>query len=184
MTDDEDTIPPPSSQGNGRPPAPIRPPKGGQVRSGLAHKRNPALVALGDFGSGARRIIFRDKIALFLVLASLGLVIAFFSLLGAIGPSSHGSQLPISRVLSLADHSQIATATMLDHDNRVEVALRMPVSESANSQATAQTGGINVPGRSNLSGQAALEYWAAYPSSGVQTQQLLQALSIPVPSSP
>ena len=176
MTDDEDTIPPPSSQGNGRPAAPIRPPKGGQVRSGLAHKRNPALVALGDFGTGARRIIFRDKIALFLVLASLGLVIAFFSLLGAIGPSSHGSQLPISRVLSLANHGQIATATLLDHDNRVEVALRMPVSESANSQATAQTGGINVPGRSNLSGQAALEYWAAYPSSGVQTQQLLQAL--------
>src|ERR1700722_18088830 len=176
MTDDEDTIPPPSSQGNGRPPAPVRPPKGGQVRSGLAHKRNPALVALGDFGTGARRLIFRDKIALFLILASVGLVVAFFTLLGAIGPSSHGSQLPISRVLSLANHDQIATATLLDHDSRVEVALRMPASESANSQAAAQTGGINVPGRSNLSGQAALEYWAAYPSSGVQTQQLLQAL--------
>ncbi|HEY5287498.1 MAG TPA: ATP-dependent zinc metalloprotease FtsH [Solirubrobacteraceae bacterium] len=176
MTDDEDTIPPPSSQGNGRPQTPIRPPKGGQVRSGLAHKRNPALVALGDFGTSARRVIFRDKIALFLVIASLGLVIAFFTLLGAIGPSSHGSQLPISRVLSLANHGQIATATLLDHDDRVEIALRMPASESANSQATAQTGGINVPGRSNLSGQAALEYWAAYPSSGVQTQQLLQAL--------
>ncbi|MGA9314385.1 MAG: AAA family ATPase, partial [Solirubrobacteraceae bacterium] len=181
MTDDENTIPPESSQGNSRPASPVRPPKGGQVRSGLAHKRNPALVALGDFGSGVRRVIFRDKIALFLVLASLGLVIAFFSLLGAIGPSSHGSQLPISRVLSLANHGQIATATLLDHDNRVEVALRMPASESANSQAAAQqaaaqTGGINVPGRSNLSGQAALEYWAAYPSSGVQTQQLLQAL--------
>ncbi len=96
MTDDEDTIPPPSSQGNGRPPAPVRPAKTGQVRSGLAHKRNPALVALGDFGTGARRVIFRDKIALFLVLASAGLVITFFTLLGAIGPSSHGSQLPIS----------------------------------------------------------------------------------------
>jgi cell division protease FtsH len=177
MTDDEDTIPPPSSQGNGRPTTPVRSPKSGQVRSGLAHKRNPALVALGDFGTGARRLIFRDKIALFLVLASVGLVIAFFSLLGAIGPSSHGSQLPISRVLSLADHGQIATATLLDHDNRVEVALRMPAAESVNSQkAAAQTGGVNVAGRSNLSGQAALEYWAAYPSSGVQTQQLLQAL--------
>ena len=176
MTDDENTIPPESSQGNGRPPAPVRPPTGGQVRSGLAHKRNPALVTLGDFATSARKFIFRDKIALFLALASLGLVIAFFSLLGAIGPSSHGSQLPISRVLTLADHGQIATATLLDHDNRVEVALRMPAPESANSQAAAQTGGVNVPGRSNLSGQAALEYWAAYPSSGVQTQQLLQAL--------
>jgi cell division protease FtsH len=176
MTDDENTIPPESSQGNSRPASPIRPPQRGQVRSGLAHKRSPALVTLGDFATGARRVIFRDKIALFLALASVGLLIAFFSLLGAIGPSSHGSQLPISRVLSLANHGQIATATLLDHDNRVEVALRMPASESANSQAAAQTGGINVPGRSNLSGQAALEYWAAYPSSGVQTQQLLQAL--------
>jgi cell division protease FtsH len=181
MTDDDNTIPPESSQGNGPPASPVGPPKGGQVRSGLAHKRNPALVTLGDFATGARRVIFRDKIALFLGLASVGLLIAFFTLLGAIGPSSHGSQLPISRVLTLADHGQIATATMLDHDNRVEVALRMPASEIANSQAAAQqaaaqTGGINVPGRSNLSGQAALEYWAAYPSSGVQTQQLLQAL--------
>jgi cell division protease FtsH len=176
MTDD-DAQSQPSAQGNGRPTTPMRPVQRAQVRSGLAHKRNPALVTLGVIATGARRVVFRDKIALFLVIASAGLLIAFFSLLGAIGPSSHGSQLPISRVLSLADHGQIATATLLDHDNRVEVAVRMPAAEGASPQTAAtQTGGTNVAGRSNLSGAAALEYWAAYPSSGVQTQQLLQAL--------
>jgi cell division protease FtsH len=190
MTDDEDTIPPPSSQGNGRPPAPIRPPKGGQVRSGLAHKRNPALVALGDFGTGARRIIFRDKIALFLVVASAGLLITFFSLLGAIGPNTHGSELPISRVLELAVHKQIATATLYDHDNRVEVTLKQSASNprGANNETTTggasagttTTGSTTTTGAATTTGTATpapLEYWAAYPASGVQTQQLLQSLA-------
>jgi cell division protease FtsH len=216
MTDDEDTIPPPSSQGNGRPPAPIRPPKGGQVRSGLAHKRNPALVTLGDFATGARRLIFRDKIALFLVVASAGLLITFFSLLGAIGPNTHGSELPISRVLELAVHKQIATATLYDHDNRVEVTLKQAAdsgapsdgtSTSASSKGPTTTGptttgptttgptttgptttgptttgatatGATTTGATTTATPAApLEYWAAYPASGVQTQQLLQSLA-------
>ncbi|HEY5192705.1 MAG TPA: ATP-dependent zinc metalloprotease FtsH [Solirubrobacteraceae bacterium] len=165
MTDDENTIPPASSQGNGRSTAPFRPPKGGQVRSGLAHKRNPALVALGALATGARRVIFRDKIALFLVVASAGLLITFFSLLGAIGPNTHGSELPISRVLELAQHKQIATATLYDHDNRVEVTLKQTSGEASGS--TPSGSATPVP----------LEYWAAYPASGVQTQQLLQNLA-------
>jgi cell division protease FtsH len=178
MTDDEDTIPPPSSQGNGRPPAPIRPPKGGQVRSGLAHKRNPALVALGDFGSGARRVIFRDKIALFLVVASAGLLITFFSLLGAIGPNTHGSELPISRVLELAVHKQVATATLYDHDNRVEVTLKQSAADSAASSNGTTAGGTTAgPATTGTATPSPLEYWAAYPASGVQTQQLLQSLA-------
>jgi cell division protease FtsH len=185
MTDDEDTIPPPSSQGNGRSQAPIRPPKAGQVRSGLAHKRNPALVMLGDFGSGARRVIFRDKIALFLVIASAGLLITFFSLLGAIGPNTHGSELPISRVLELAVHKQIATATLYDHDNRVEVTLKQSASNPGGASNETTTGGAGTG--ATTTGTAApttgtatpapLEYWAAYPASGVQTQQLLQSLA-------
>src|SRR5580693_3450275 len=131
MTDDENTPPAESPQGNGRAPGPARARAQGQVRSGLAHKRNPALDTLGDFASGARRVIFRDKIALFLVLASVALLITFFSLLGAIGPSSHGSELPISRVLQLAQHKQIATATIYDHDNRVEVTLKKPIGEAS-----------------------------------------------------
>ncbi len=176
MTDDDTQSQ--SAAGNGRPSRPVQSPKGGQVRSGLAQRRNPALVTLGAVAQTTRRVVFRDKIALGLALASIALVIAFFSLLGAIGPSSHGSQLPISHVLSLADHRQIVRATLLDHDNRVEVALKMPTAKSASTEtASAETGGTNVAGKSNLTGAAALEYWAAYPSSGVQTQQLLQSLS-------
>jgi cell division protease FtsH len=192
MADDEDTIPPASSQGNGRPTVPIRPPKGGQVRSGLAHKRNPALVALGDFAGGARRVVFRDKIALFLVIASAGLLITFFSLLGAIGPNTHGAELPISRVLQLAHHKQIATATLYDHDNRVEVTLKQSsggvagTGTTATGTTTTATGTTtSATGTASASGTASaatasippLEYWAAYPASGVQTQQLLQSLA-------
>jgi cell division protease FtsH len=151
--DDDDTQPqyqpdPEPPLGNGRGPERTRPtaPRP-QVRSGLAQKRNPALATAGAIAIGLRRFIFRDKLALFLALASIALAITFFSLLGSIGPSSHGDQLPISRVLALAEHKQVATATLLDHDDRVEVTLKTPGS---------------------------LEYWAAYPESGAQTQQLLQ----------
>src|SRR5271169_2347617 len=61
------------------------------VRSGLAQRRSPVLVALGDFAQGARRTAMRDPLALFLALASLGLAIAFATLLGDIKPSSAGT---------------------------------------------------------------------------------------------
>ncbi len=197
------------AKGNGRPTGPPRSPERTQVRSGLAQKRNPALVTLGELAFAARRVIFRDKIALFLVIASAALLITFFSLLGAIGPSSHGSQLPISRVLSLAQHRQIATATLLDHDSRVQVTLKAPSGEktpsgeasggttaggtgATGSTTTGSTTGATTTGATTgatttgatTAGAAAtgasptpLEYWAAYPASGVQTQQLLQSLA-------
>jgi len=158
-----------------------------QVRSGLAQKRNPALATAGAFAIGVRRFVFRDKLALFLVLASVAVAITFFILLGSIGPSSHGAELPISRVITLAEHKQISTATLLDHDDRVEVALKTPGSgtTAAGTAAggTAATGspastGTNVTSsNAGLAGQAQLEYWAAYPASGAQTQSLLQSLS-------
>jgi cell division protease FtsH len=172
---------PPLSNGSAperaRPTAP-RP----QVRSGLAQKRNPALATAGAFAIGLRKFVFRDKLALFLVLASAALAITFFVLLGSIGPSSHGAELPISRVITLAEHRQITTATLLDHDDRVEVALKTPGSGTA-AGGTAATGsptstGTNVTSsNAGLAGQAQLEYWAAYPASGAQTQSLLQSLS-------
>ncbi|HEX4838315.1 MAG TPA: ATP-dependent zinc metalloprotease FtsH [Solirubrobacteraceae bacterium] len=180
MTDEDTQSKPP--QGNGRPAAPVRPAKRGQVRSGLAHRRNPALVLLDGVATNARRVIFRDKIALFLAVASAALLITFFSLLGAIGPSSHGSQLPISRVLSLAQHRQIATATLLDHDSRIEITIKTPASPagggttfntSTTTAATTTAGAVT----SSATAPKPLEYWAAYPSSGVQTQQLLQSLA-------
>jgi hypothetical protein len=154
-----------------------------QVRSGLAHKRNPALATAGDIAVGLRRFIFRDKLALFLTVASIALAVTFFVLLGSIGPSSHGTELPISRVVSLAEHKQVATATLLAHDDRVEIALKPPTSGSAPASATSggttstseqlNTTSKNAP----LAEPARLEYWAAYPVSGAQTQGLLQTLT-------
>jgi cell division protease FtsH len=123
-----------------------------QVRSGLAHRRNPVLVALEGLLQGFARLILRDPLTTFLALASVGLALAFFLLLGSIGPSSTGKQVPISSVEALAKEKRIATATMLDHDNRVQV--------------------------STLPAPAGSEtLWAAYSSSGAQTQALFNTLS-------
>src|SRR5665213_975710 len=183
--DDDDTQPhfdpepdpgppePPLPNGRGperaRPSAP-RP----QVRSGLAQKRNPALATAGAFAIGVRRFVFRDKLALFLALASAALAVTFFVLLGSIGPSSHGTELPISRVVTLAEHKQVANAVLLDHDNRVEITLKTPAAAGAGSKGTAggtsagataaggtsSTAGTNSTSRdAPLVAPAQLEYW-------------------------
>jgi cell division protease FtsH len=114
MTDDDPTpAQPPSSNGASA----ARP----AVRSALAHRRNPVLVALGDFASNARRLLFRDLLSLFLLIASIGLAIAFATLLGAIKPGSSGTEVPLSTVQTLASQHYIAGATLLDHDSRVEI---------------------------------------------------------------
>jgi cell division protease FtsH len=202
MTDDDiqpegaepdDTSPPPA---NGRAPggiagAPKPRPSASRpaVRSGLAHKRNPVLATAGDVAVGVRRLVFRDKLALFLTVASVALAVTFFVLLGSIGPSSHGTELPISRVVSLAEHKQVATATLLDHDSRVEIALKAPTAKSVPAGTT--SGGTTAAGTTTSSSEqlnttsknaplatpAQLEYWAAYPVSGAQTQGLLQTLT-------
>ncbi len=91
------------------------------VRSGLAKRRSPVLATIGAGLQSARRIAFRDPIALFLLLASIALAITFAALLGSIAPSSAGQQVPLSTVHKLAGRHQIATALLLDHDNRVEL---------------------------------------------------------------
>jgi cell division protease FtsH len=202
MTDDDiqpegaepgDTSPPPA---NGRAPGEVvgaskprssasRP----QVRSGLARKRNPVLATAGDVAVGVRRLVFRDKLALFLTVASIALAVTFFVLLGSIGPSSHGTELPISRVIALAEHKQVATATLLDHDDRVEIALKAPAAKgvpagtasggtTATGTSTSGSEQLNTPSKNApLATPAQLEYWAAYPVSGAQTQGLLQTLT-------
>ncbi len=125
-----------------------------RVQSGLANRRNPALVALGDFAQGVRRLFFRDKLTTFLGLASIVIAVAFALLLGSIGPSSRGTQIPISSVEALASRKEIAGATLLDHDNRVEILTK----GSPRKQVLPQ------------------QLWAAYVSSGAQTSSLYSLL--------
>jgi len=145
------------------------------VRSGLAHRRNPALATLGEVAQSARRIALRDPLALFLLLASIGLAITFATLLGDIRPSSAGTQAPLSTVQKLAKHREISNALLLDHDNRVEITTRPSAtisipgtSGAAGSSSGGAAAGITVPVPRLL--------WASYPASGALTQQLLREL--------
>jgi cell division protease FtsH len=142
------------------------------VRSGLAHRRNPVLVKLGELAQNAQRIVLRDPLALFLAVASLILAIAFATLLGDIKPSSAGTQAPLSTVQKLAQRHEIANALLLDHDNRVEV-------------TTKPSASISIPGNSSAGGGTGTAtatvlvprlLWASYPASGALTQQLLREL--------
>jgi cell division protease FtsH len=187
MTDDDPTAPKPASS-NG-----VGSARAGQaaVRSGLAQRRNPALVRLGEFAGGARRLVLRDPVSSFLLLASIGLAIAFATLLGDIKPSSSGMEVPISTVETLAKQRDIGAAVLLDHDSRVELSTtaKAPrVSASGTLPAPTTTTTI-VPGKHGKPARTvttvvepagagiAQPLWAAYPASGAQTQQLLKELS-------
>jgi cell division protease FtsH len=116
MTDDP--TPSPSASSNG---AADSTAAKAAVRSGLAHRRNPALVTLGEIASGTRRFLLRDPLSLFLMLASIALAITFATLLGDIKPGSSGMEVPLSTVQTLATNHEIASAEVLDHDDRVEI---------------------------------------------------------------
>ncbi len=177
---------PPPAASNGR--ANGRPTDGrATVRSGLAKRRSPVLATIGAGLQSARRIAFRDPIALFLLLASIGLAIAFASLLGSIAPSSAGQQVPLSTVHKLAGRHQIATALLLDHDNRVELVTTAKAPPIAADGAILGTGGEASKEGSAATGGAAAStvstdlvgakvLWASYPASGAQTQQLIREL--------
>ncbi len=170
------------------------------VRSGLAKRRSPVLASIGAGLQSVRRIAFRDPIALFLLLASIGLAIAFATLLGSIAPSSAGQQVPLSTVHKLAGRHQVATALLLDHDNRVELlttAKTPPIAadgailgtsgesgEATKSGKGAANGGTGIASTEGTGTAASVStdlvgakvLWASYPASGAQTQQLIREL--------
>jgi cell division protease FtsH len=130
-----------------------------QVRSGLAERRNPVFVTLGSVANGASRLLLKDLLNTFLLVAAIGLAIAFALLLGDIKPSSKGTQVPLSTVQNLIKHREVSSALLLDHDSRIELVA-----------APATSGTTSAPlGAPRL-------LWASYPSSGAQTQQLLREL--------
>jgi cell division protease FtsH len=168
MNDDPTPTPPlpPPGATNGKTP-------GGPattVRSGLAQRRNPLLVAITQFVSTLRRLALKDPLSLFLLLASIALAITFASLLGAIKPGSSGRQVPLSAVQTLAKHRDITSAVLLDHDSRVELTTTAtaPTVSADGTVATTSTGTEAASGAQQL--------WAAYPASGAQTQELAREL--------
>jgi|GEM_PF-311595 len=182
---------PPSANGP-RPTATAAATPTSAVRSGLAHRRNPALATLGALASGARRVAFRDPLSLFLLLASIGLAIAFATLLGDIKPASSGAEVPITTVQTLAKRHDLASAMLLDHDSRVEIvtaAAAPPLSPTGvvppltrrtvytrikgpKKKIRVSTILVAPPGAGIMQ-----RLWAAYPASGAETQQLTRELS-------
>ena len=149
------------------------------VRSGLAERRNPALVRAGQVLFSVRRIALRDPLSLFLVLISIGLAITFFTLLGAIKPSSSGRQVPISTIEKLAKKHYIATAVLLDHDSRVVVSTtgRAPALTATGGVLETATGGTSTSTEVAATPTGIQQLWAAYPASGAQTQELASELT-------
>ncbi len=180
MTDDHDAHAPdgpsaPSDGPAGLPTSPSTnghsPAAAGAVRSGLAHRRNPVLARISELAQAARRIALRDPLSLFLLLASIGLAIAFAMLLGQIKPASSGTQVPLSKVQKLAKQKGIANATLLDHDSRVVL------TTTGTSTVAKPKGGKNGGTREVVTPIGPPQHlWAAYPSSGAQTQQLADEL--------
>jgi cell division protease FtsH len=103
--------------------------------------------AMGGVAVSVGRWLAKDPLNTFLIFASLALTLLFFSLLGAIQPSSEGERVPLSDVTSLAAAQRIESATLLDQDSRVVV--------------------------DTSAGQL---LYAAYPKSDAQTASLLKQL--------
>jgi cell division protease FtsH len=119
-----------------------------RVRSGFAERRNPLADAAQTAFAFVRRVLFRDLLATGLLAGAVALTILFFALLGATRPESSGAPVPLSHVFQLARRRDVIDALLLDADNRVQVVTR--------------------------DGEL---LWAAYPSSGAQTQALTDALA-------
>ncbi|HEX8689019.1 MAG TPA: ATP-dependent zinc metalloprotease FtsH, partial [Solirubrobacterales bacterium] len=104
--------------------------------------------SMGGVAVSGARWLAKDPLNAVLIVASIGLTILFFSLLGDIQPSSGGDRVPLSEVTELSDRKQITAATLLDHDSRVVV----------------ETKGDRL-------------LYAAYPQSDAQTAELVKKLT-------
>jgi cell division protease FtsH len=97
--------------------------------------------------------MFKDYLVVQPIVAGLGflsivLFIVFFTMLGTLNPATSGQEVPLGQVLQAAKQRQVADATILDEDHRIQITTR--------------------------SGQKA---WAAYPASEGQTSRLIDAMS-------
>ena len=119
---------------------------------------NPRLTTQkrkSPFAEGARAVLARigkmlrrDPLSTFLLFAGIALIIAFFSLLGSLGPEAQGRKVPLSGITQLAEGGLLRTATLLDYDH----------------QAAVETKGD-------------LRLYADYPASDAATQQIFETLT-------
>jgi cell division protease FtsH len=104
--------------------------------------------SVGDVAASVGRWFAKDPLNTLLIVASIALTFAFFSLLGDIQPSTSGERVPLSQAFELAEERQIAEATLLDQDARVLIDTK---------------GGLHL--------------FASYPESDAQTSSLVKQLT-------
>ena len=124
MTDDPESPNTPADDGSNEPGSVQQRLRAGRRRA--CARAWPSAATRCSWGSAnsspaLRRTVLRDPLSLFLLLASIGLAIAFALLLGSIKPSSSGMEVPLSTVQKLAKQHEIDSALLLDHDDRVEL---------------------------------------------------------------
>jgi cell division protease FtsH len=117
----------------------------------IARQQSPVRRAAGAVRDGllrVLRVLVRDPLATFLLVASVATALTFFSLLDSLDPEVQGREVPLSVVTTLSQNRSIDSAVLLDQDARVNVVT-----------------------------EAGQRLSAAYPSSDAQTQALLRELS-------
>ncbi len=111
-------------------------------------KKSPFLERARDIASSIGRFLGRDPVSTFLLVASLVILILFFSLLGSLSSEGSGQKVPLSTVNKLAEGELIRSATLLDYDHQIVVET-----------------------------DAGPQLYADYPSSDAATQQLFSELA-------
>ena len=111
-------------------------------------KKSPSLERVRDVLSSIGRFLGRDPVSTFLLVASLVILILFFSLLGSLSSEGSGQKVPLSTVNKLAEGELVRSATLLDYDHQIVVET-----------------------------DAGLQLYADYPSSDAATQQLFSELA-------
>jgi cell division protease FtsH len=119
----------------------------------LTKQAKPSLGARGlervrGFFAPIGRFLARDLLSTFLLIASIVLLIVFFSLIGSLGSEGSGRNVPLSTITRLGKAERIRDAELLDYDKQVIV--------------TTDTG---------------LQLYADYPEDGSATQDILQTLT-------
>jgi cell division protease FtsH len=110
-----------------------------RLREG-AERIGQALAPIGRF-------VRRDPLSTFLLGAALVLIIAFFSLVGSLGPEGEGENVPLSTLTKMGEEERLSSVTLLDYDHQA--------------QAETNTGEL---------------VYADYPASDAATQNLFNSL--------
>ena len=113
----------------------------------LTNQDRPSLGQRGlervrGFFAPIGKFLARDLLSTFLLVASIVLLVLFFTLIGSLGSEGTGRNVPLSTVEKLAEGKRVREAELLDYDNQVVV--------------TTDTG---------------IQLYANYPSDGSATQE-------------